>query len=193
MEVSCVEWLVGDQAQPVLGVAGLTLAGLLALGALLLRRRADGFEGSVLSVFLSDAGTVLGVLAVTLALVSSALALGIEGVGRPLWLVIALVGLAVAVALLVWRWRGEFATQARRYRRVTPTGVPERRIVSTAWEIGIVVAGGTALLSYLGTADHRFGHPLHWILAVVGLLLGYALGIGASTPRFRLQSPTRKS
>jgi len=188
-----VEWLVGDQAQPVLGVAGLTLAGLLALGALLLRRRADGFEGSVLSVFLSDAGTVLGVLAVTLALVSSALALGIEGVGRPLWLVIALVGLAVAVALLVWRWRGEFATQARRYRRVTPTGVPERRIVSTAWEIGIVVAGGTALLSYLGTADHRFGHPLHWILAVVGLLLGYALGIGASTPRFRLQSPTRKS
>lgn len=188
-----MEWLVRDQAQPVLGVAGLTLAGLLGVGALLLRHRADRFEGLVLTVFLSDAGTVLGVLAITLSLVSAALALGIEGIGRPLWLLIAIMALAISVGLLGWRWRGEFATQARRYRGVTPTGVPERRVVSTTWEIGIVVAGGTALLTYLGTADHRFGHPLHWILAVAGMLLGYALGICATTPRFRLQSPTHKS
>lgn len=183
---------MSDQAQPILGVAGLTLAGVLAVGALMLRRRADRFEGSVLSVFLSDSGTVLGVLAVSVGLVSAALALGIEGVGRPLWLVIALIGIAVAGGLLVWRWRGELATQAGRYRRATPTGAPERRIVSTAWEIAIVTAGGMGLLTYIGTADHRFGHPLHWILAVVGVLLGYAVGIGAVTPRFRLQAPTRK-
>lgn len=188
-----MEWLVSDQPQPVLGVAGLTVAGALAVGGLLLRRRADRFEGSVLSVFLSDAGTVLAVLAVTFALVSGALALGIEGIGSPLWLLIAAVGLAVCLALLVWRWLGEIAPQAGRYRRATPTGVPERRIVSSSWEIAIAVAAGAGLLTYLATADHRFGHPLHWILAVLGLLLGYAVGIGASTPRFRLQSPTRKS
>jgi len=188
-----VEWLVSDQPRPVVGVAGLTLAGLLAVIGSLLRRRAERFEGMVLSVFLSDAGTVLSVLALTVALVSAGLALRVEGVGRPVWLLIAVMAVTVAAALLVWRWRGEFASHAERYRRLTPTGVPERRIVSTTWEIGIVVAGGAALLTYLGTSDHQFGHPLHWILAVVGLLLGYALGIGATTPRFRLQSPTRKS
>ncbi len=186
-----VEWLVSDQPQPVVGVAGLTLAGLLAVIGSLLRRRAERFEGTVLSVFVSDAGTVVSVLALTVALVSAGLALGVEGVGRPLWLLIAVMAVTVAAALLVWRWR-EFAPHVERYRRLTPTGVPERQIVSTTWETGIVVAGGAALLTYLGTADHQFGHPLHWILAVVGLMLGYALGIGATTPRFRLQSPTRK-
>lgn len=188
-----MEWLIRDQAQTVLGVAGLTVAGLLAAGALLLRGRAHRCEGSVISIFLNDAGSIFGVLAVTVSLVSAALALGVEGVGRPLWLVVAGVGLVVSAAPLVWRWRGEFATQARRYRQVTPTGVPERRIVSTTWEVAIVVAAGAGLLTYLGTADHRFGHPVHWILVVVGLLLGYAIGIGATTPRFRLQSPARKS
>jgi hypothetical protein len=188
-----VEWLVTDRPQPVVGVAGLTLAGLLAVVGLLLRRRGERVGGTILSVFLTDAGTVLGVLALTVGLVSAALALGVEGVGRPLWLVIAVMAVTFAVALLTWRWRGEFASHAGRQRRLTPTGVPERRIVSTTWEIGIVVAGGAALLTYLGTSDHQFGHPLHWILAVVGLLLGYALGIGATTPRFRLQSPIRKS
>ena len=85
---------MNDQTQPVVGVAGLTLAGLLAVVGLLLRHRAERFEGTE---------------------------------------------------------------------------------------------------SYPGTADHRFGHPLHWILVVVRLLLGHALGIGATTPRFRLQSPIRKS
>ena len=129
----------------------------------------------------------------TVAAVSAALAFGVEGVGRPLWLVVALVGVAFAGGLLAWRWRAEMATLANRYRPVTPTGAPERRIVSTAWEIGIMAAGGAGLLTYLGTADHRFGHPLHWVLAVVGVLLGYALGIGAVTPRVRLQSPNRKA
>ncbi len=187
-----MDWLLADGAQPILGVAGATAAGLLAVGAFVLRRRADRSDNSVLAVFLSDAGTVLGALALTVAVVSAALALGVEGVGRPLWLVLTGVGSAIAGGLLVWRWRGELATQANRYRSVTPTGAPARRIVSTAWEIAIVAAGGAGLLTYLGTADHRFGHPLHWILAVVGALLGYALGIGAVTPRFRLQSPSRK-
>lgn len=188
-----MEWLLADGARPVLGVAGATVAALLALGAVALRRRADRFDNSVLSVFLGDAGTVLRSLAVAVAVVSAALALGVEGVGRLLWLLVAFGGAAIAIGLLVWRWREELATQANRYRPVTPTGGPERRIVSTAWEIGIMAAGGAGLLTYLGTADHRFGHPLHWVLAVVGVLLGYALGIGAVTPRFRLRSPTRKS
>ncbi len=188
-----MDWLLADGAQPVPGMAGATAAGLLAVGASVLRRRADRFDNSVLSVFLSDAGTMLSSLAVTVAVVSAALAFGVEGVGRPLWLIVALACVAIAGGLLVWRWRAELASQANRYRPATPTGAPERRIISTAWEIGIVSAGGAGLLTYLGTADHRFGHPLHWILAVLGVLLGYALGIGAVTPRFRLQSPTRKA
>lgn len=188
-----MEWMFADGAQPVLGVAGATLAGLLGVGALVLRRRADRFEGTVVAVFLGDAAIVLGSLAATVGVVSAGLALGVEGVGRPLWLLVALIGAGVAGSLLVWRWRGELRRQASAYRRVTPTGAPERRIVSTAWEIGIVGAGAIGLLTYIGTADHRFGHPLHWVLAAVGILLGYAIGIGAVTPRVRLQAPSHRS
>ena len=64
-----------------------------------------------------------------------------------------------------------------------------RGVASTAAEIGIIAGGGTGLLTYLATADHGFGHPPHWTLALIGVLLGYAVGIAAVTPRFRFQSP----
>lgn len=186
-----MEWLLADDAQPALGVAGLTLAGLLLLAAAVMRRRSRQFDGRVFSVFLGDAATVAAVLAVTLGGVSGAVALGIDGIGSPVWLLAVLVGLAAAAALLAWRWNGHLRGEPQRIGRMNPTGAPERRLVSTAWEIGIVVAGGAGLLTYIGSADHRFGHPLHWLLALVGVLTGYALGIGATTPRFRLQAPTR--
>ena len=46
-----MDWFLADGAQPVLGMAGATAVGLLAVGTLVLRRRADRFDNSVLSVF----------------------------------------------------------------------------------------------------------------------------------------------
>ena len=186
-------WLLADGAQPVLGVAGLTVAALCGVLAAVSRQRAARIEGSVVSVFFSDSGMVLTVLAVAAALVSAAIMLGFEGLGRPLWLLIVIAAVALAAALLVRKWRAEIAADSRRFRRVTPTGTAERQIVSTAWERGVVAAGVAGLLTYIVTADHGFGHPPHWILAGLGILVGYALAVAATTPQFRLAAPqTRK-
>ena len=185
-----MESLLADGPQPVLGTAGATLAGFLMVAALVLRHRTSRYGGTVVAVFLADVSSVLRVLAVAVGVVSAALAFGFEGVGHPLWLVVAFMAAAVAGALLIWRWRASLPASARQ-RRLTPTGTPERDIASTAWEIGIVTGGGLGLLTYLVTADHRFGHPPHWTLAVIGALVGYAVGIAAVTPRFRFLSPVR--
>jgi hypothetical protein len=42
-----VEWLLADPAQPVLGAAVGTLAGVLIVGALLLRSRIARYRGTV--------------------------------------------------------------------------------------------------------------------------------------------------
>lgn len=159
-------WLLADEAQPV--------------------------EGSSAAIFFSDTSTVLAVLGVASALVSAAIALGFEGLGRPLWLLIVIAALALAAVLLVRKWRAEVSADAQRCRRVTPAGAPESRLVSTAWERGVVVAGVAGLLTYIMTADHGFGHPPHWIVAGVGVLVGYALAVAATTPHFRLAAPATR-
>lgn len=188
-----VTWLLADEAQPVLGVAGLTVGGLCGVVAMVLRRRAALVEGSIAAIFFTDAATVLAVLGAAAVLVSAAIALGFEGLGSPLWLLIVIGAVAIAAGLLARKWRAELAAEARRYRRVTPTGTPERRIVSSAWERGVIAAGGAGLLTYIMTVDHGFGHPPHWIITGVGLLVGYAVAVAATTPHFRLAAPpTRK-
>ena len=187
-----MEWMFTDDPQPVLGAAGATLAGASMVVALVLRQRAIARSGTVAAVFVADASSVLRVLAIVLAVLSASMAFGAEGLGRPASFVLAVLGAAVAVGLLAWRWRAAVAGHGGWRRRITPTGSPERRVASTAWEIGIMAGGGTGLLTYLAAADHGFGHPPHWTLALIGVLLGYAVGIAAVTPRFRFQSSAPK-
>jgi hypothetical protein len=141
-------------------------------------------------VFWRDVATIGLTLAGAVAAPSLAAIVPIEGLGQPLWIVVAVTAVVVTAALLVLRWRGQELGEAARRRPVTPTGAPLRRLTSTGWEIGILGAGGTALVTYLVTAGHAFGHPIHWLIAGLGLFIGYAFGIGAVTPRFRLEKPT---
>jgi hypothetical protein len=187
-----VEWLLTDGPKPVLGAAGATLAGASMVAAMTLRHRAIEHSGTVAAVFVADASSVMRVVAIALAVLSASVAFGVEGLGMPLWLVLATIGGAVALGLLAWRWRAAVAAHDGWRRRITPMASPERRVASTAWEIGVIAGGGTGLLTYLATADHVFGHPPHWTLALIGVLLGYAIGIAAVTPRFRFQSAAPK-
>lgn len=184
-----MEWLFTDPPPIAWPIAGLTVSGLLAAAAVTARRRAARLEGTVLEVFWRDVATIGLTLAGVVAVPSLAAIVPIEGLGQPIWIVLAAAAVVTAATLLGMRWRGQELAQASRRRPVTPTGAPQRRLISTSWEIGMAVAGVTALATYIISADHAFGHPIHWLIAGLGLFIGYTLGIGAVTPRFTLEKP----
>lgn len=188
-----MDWLFVEPPPTAWPVAGLTLAGLTAAAGLVARRRATGLPGSVLEVFWRDAATVAFTLAAVLAVPSLAALVPVEGIGQPVWILVGAMASVAAIGLLVVRWRSQGLGTAPRRRPVTPTGAPERRLISTGWEIGMAVAGLAGLGTYLISAGHAFGHPIHWAIAVLGLLIGYAFGIGLVTPRFTLEKPGRRT
>jgi hypothetical protein len=149
-------------------------------------------EGTVLEVFWRDVAVIGLTLAGVVAVPSLAAIVPIEGLGQPLWIVVAVAAVVSAAALLFVRWRSQELGTASRQRPVTPTGAPPRRLISTGWEIGMLGAGAAGLGTYLVSAGHAFGHPIHWLIAALGLFIGYALGIGAVTPRFTLEKPTAR-
>jgi hypothetical protein len=184
-----MEWLVADS--PAIGwpVGGLVASGLVLVAAWTARRRGVRFEGTVLEVFWRDVATIGLTLAGVLAVPSLAAIVPVEGLGRPLWIVLGVAADGGMGVLLVVRWRSQELGAAGRRRPVTPTAAPQRRLISTGWEIGMVVAGVAGLAAYLLTAGHPFGHPIHWLIAGLGLFGGYAFGIGAVKPRFTLEKP----
>lgn len=184
-----MDWLLTDHPTLAWPVAGLAVAGLLVLAGVAARRRARSADGTVAAVFWGDAGTMATVLAGVVALPAAAGLVPVEGIGEPLWIVAGVAAVAAAFVLLAFRWRSQGLGALAR-RRVTPTAAPERRLVSTGWEIGMAVGGVAGLMTYVISAGHAFGHPIHWVIAVLGLLIGYALGIGVATPRFTLERPT---
>lgn len=184
-----MEWLFADPRPIAWPIGGLAGSGLVLAAAMTARRRAAGTAGTVLEVFWREVATIGLTLAGVLAVTSLAAIVPVEGLGQPLWTVIAAASVAGVAALLIVRWRSQGLGVAARRRPVTPTGAPERRLTSTGWEIGMAVAGVAGLVTYLATADHAFGHPIHWLIAGLGLLIGYAFGIGAVTPRFALEKP----
>jgi len=184
-----MEWMFVEPAPTAWPVAGLTVAGLATGAGLVARRRAAGLPGSVVEVFWRDAATIAYTLAAVLAVPSLAALVPVEGIGQPIWIVVGSAASVAAVGLLAVRWRGQGLGAAPRRRPLTPTAAPERRLIPTGWEIGMVVAGMAGLGTYLISAGHAFGHPIHWLIAVLGLLIGYAFGIGLVTPRFTLAKP----
>ncbi|MEX0630388.1 MAG: hypothetical protein WEE67_08540 [Chloroflexota bacterium] len=187
-----MDWLFAEPAPVAWPIAGLTVAGLVLGAAFTARRRAARLEGTVLAVFWRDAATIGMTLAGVLAVTSIAAIMPIEGVGQPMWTVVGIAAVAASAGLLVLRWRGQELGQAPRRRPVTPTAAPERRLISTSWEIGILGAGIGGLGMYLVTSGHPFAHPIHWVVAAIGLFIGYAFGIGAATPRFTLEKPAAR-
>jgi hypothetical protein len=184
-----MEWLFADPPPIGWPIGGLAASGLMLAAAWTARRRAVRFAGTVLEVFWRDVATIGLTLAGVLAVPSLAAIVPVEGLGQPFWILVTAGSVAGMVALLLVRWRSQELGAAARRRSVTPTAAPQRRLISTGWEIGMVVAGVAGLVSYVLTADHVFGHPIHWLLAGLGLAVGYAFGIGAVTPRFTLEKP----
>ena len=187
-----MEWLFAEPPPIAWPIAGLTVAGLLLAAALTFRRRATRLDGTVLEVFWRDVATMGLTLAGVLVAPSLAAIVPIEGLGQPLWIVVAVAAAVGAAALLAVRWRSQELGMASRQRPVTPTAAPQRRLISTSWEIGMLGAGGAGLVTYLLSAGHAFGHPIHWLIAGLGIFIGYAFGIGAVTPRFTLDKPTAR-
>ncbi len=187
-----MEWLFADPPPIAWPIAGVTVSCLVLAAALTARRRAAQLGGTVLEIFWRDVATVGVTLAGVVAAPSLAAIVPVEGLGQPLWIAVAVAAVVVAAALLVGRWRSQELGAAARRRSVTPTGAPERRLISTSWEIGMLGAGSSGFGTYLASAGHAFGHPIHWLIAGLGLLIGYALGIGAVTPRFTLDKPTAR-
>lgn len=134
-----MEWLFTDGPQPVVGVAGATLAGASMVVALVLRQRATAHSGTLAAVFVADASSVLRVVAIALAVLSASVAFGADGLGNPLWLALAVLGAAVAMGLLAWRWRAAVAAhgglaaadntngESRAWRRLDRLGDRYRR------------------------------------------------------------------
>jgi hypothetical protein len=64
-------------------------------------------------------------------------------------------------------------------------------LVSTSWEMALLGGGAGGLLLYGVTVSHSWGHPIHWLVAGVGVAVGYAVGLVLATPRFTLRRSSR--
>lgn len=178
--------LLADQPQPILeGIALLAVCAALILASVA-RTRSLRSADRVAQVFwrdVSQAGYIWAGAATTL-LVSALLE--IEGVRTPIWLVAALIVGMVCIVIVRLRWRRQGLVSER--RQADDPSRPDRpRLVSTTWEVGILGAGAGGLLVYMVSASHSWGHPVHWLVAGLGVVVGYAVGLIIATPRYTLK------
>ena len=112
----------------------------------------------------------------------ASLLLSVDGLSSPVWALVVLASVLVVLGLLTRRWRSP-AMRAHRAQRASDP--PARRLVSTTWEVGILVGGAAGLAVYAVAMSHQWAHPFHWALAILAIGLGYAVGVAAATPRYR--------
>lgn len=111
---------------------------------------------------------------------------GIDGLEIPIWLLLANTVGIVGLVLVRLRWRRLNLASDR--RQVEDPSRPDRpRLSSTTWEVGVLGAGAGGLIVYMASLSHSWGHPIHWLVAALGALLGYSVGLVAGTPRFTLK------
>lgn len=177
--------LIADRPLPIIeGVALLAICAALILASVA-RTRSRRSGNRVAQVFWRDVGQAGYIWAgATTTLLVSAL-LEVEGIRTPIWLVLALVvGLACLVIVRL-RWRRQGLVSER--TQADDTSRPDRpRLVSTTWEVAILGAGAGGLLVYMVTVSHSWGHPIHWLVAGLGVVIGYAVGLIVATPRYTL-------
>ena len=110
---------------------------------------------------------------------------GIDGLGVPSWLLLANIVGIVGLVLARLRWRR--LNLASDTQTDHPSGPDRPRLASTTWEVAILGAGAGGLLVYMASLSHSWGHPIHWLVAALGALLGYSVGLVAATPRYTLK------
>lgn len=126
----------------------------------------------------------------TLALLVGSI-VGIDGMRAPIWLLLAIIVGTVSLALVLLRWRR--LRPAQRSPADDPSPPDQSRVVSTTWEVGVLGSGAGALLVYMASLSHSWGHPIHWLVAGLGALFGYAVGLIAGTPRYTLKRGSNAS
>lgn len=178
--------LLADQPLPILEGIALFAVGLAIVLASAARSRSQRPGNRVGQVFwrdVSQAGYIWA--AATSALLASAL-LGIEGLRIPIWLFVALVVGLVCLVIVGLRWRRQGLASERTHAD-DPSRPDRARLVSTTWEVAILGAGAGGLLVYLVSVSHSWGHPIHWLVAGLGGVVGYAVGLIVATPRYTLE------
>lgn len=175
-----------DQPRLILDGIALLGVGMAIVLASVARSHAQRPGNRVARVFWRDVSQA-GVLwaAATFAFLLGGVT-GIDGLQTPIWLSLAIVIGIVGLVLVRIRWRSLKPAADR-----TPPDDPSRpdrsRLVSTTWEVAILGAGASGLGVYMASLSHSWGHPIHWLVAGLGALIGYAVGLIAATPRYTLK------
>lgn len=181
-----MEQLLADEPNAIVEGVGLISVALGLLLSSVARQRADRVGNRVAQLFWREASQAgyLWAAATTVTLVG-ALA-EVEGLRSHIWLLLAVAVGIVCLALARVRWE---RLDLPERTRLDDASRPERpRIASTTWEVAALAAGIGGLLVYGVTVAHAWGHPIHWGIAVIGGVFGYAVGLLAATPRYSVRS-----
>lgn len=178
--------LLADEPLPILEGVGLVAvsAGLILASFTRIQSRRSGSR--VAQLFwhdLSQAGYVWA--GATIVVLVGGLG-EVEGLRVPIWLLLALVAGLACLPIAHLRWARHAAVAAR--RSLDDPSRPDRpRLVSTSWEVAILGGGVGGLLAYGAALSHAWGHPIHWLIAAVGVAVGYAIGLIVATPRYSVR------
>lgn len=178
--------LLADQPLQILeGISLLAVCATLILASVARARSAQS-GNRVAQIFWRDVAQAgyLWASAVAALLVSALLE--IEGIRTPIWLVLALAVGVVCIAIVRLRWRRQGLASEQTHAD-DPSRPDRSRLVSTTWEVALFGAGAGGLLVYLITVSHSWGHPIHWLVACLGIVFGYAVGLVVATPRYTLK------
>lgn len=174
--------LFADEPLLALEAIGLMAVSMGLILASTARARSQREGGGVAEVFWRDVGQAGYVWAGTTAVVLAGALGGVEGLRVPFWLLLAIAtGLA---CLLIARYRWLRTALGNGRLAIEDASRHRPRLASTSWEIGLLGAGAGGLLAYGGSVAHAWGHPIHWLVGIVGLGMGYAVGVVLATPRF---------
>lgn len=177
--------LLADESLPILEGISLVAVSIGLILASFTRIQARRSGSRVAQLFwrdLSQAGYVwAGAMIVVLVG-----ALGqVEGLRVPIWLLLTILAGLVCLPIARLRW-ARHAAAAR--SSVDDSSRPERpRLVSTSWEIALLGGGVGGLVVYGAAVSHAWGHPIHWVIAGVGVAVGYAIGLIVATPRYTVR------
>lgn len=182
-----MEVLLGDE--PILLIEGIALVAVgIGLSLASLARSYSRRSGDrIAEIFwrdLSQAGYLWA--GATVLLLFGAFG-EVEGLRTPVWLVAAVIvgGVCLAVARLRWTRLGLAPARSP----APDASRPDRpRISSTTWEVATLSAGAGVLLVYGLTLSHGWGHPIHWLIALLGGAFGYAAGLALATPRYSVRA-----
>ena len=177
---------LADEPLPMLEAVGLVAANVGIILASFTRIRARRSMSRVAQLFwndLSQAGYVWA--GAMIALLVGGLG-EVKGLRTPIWLLLAILAGLTCLPIARLRWARHAAAAAR--RPVDDSSRPERpRLISTSWEVALLGGGVGGLLAYGAAVSHAWGHPIPWLIAGVGVAVGYAIGLIVATPRYSVR------